>query len=203
METNNFVELKKSQLNGLGIYAKENIKEGTLWYPHDENTNIIITPEQYYILCNSKNKEYNDFYNSINNFGYYSEIHGIVYILNEARFVNHSYTPNSIILKNGGSIAKIDIKKGDEILEDYTTYGNCPFTKLCEKFLYSNILNKTYNYKVKNKQPMVISIKQLNNKNIPKEIKIMIKKYSKIDNDKYILLTEELNILPEVLKFKI
>lgn len=63
---------------------------------------------------------------------YYSqEIDSLIYICDDARYLNHSDTPNSAPSSDRlASVTIRDVEKGEELLENYSTYDFCPWANL-------------------------------------------------------------------------
>ena len=101
---------------GLGCFAGEDIKEGTLIWEFNPLMDRIYTK-----ACLSKMSELEiDFINT------YAYSHNGLYILciDNGRFFNHSEEPNTLDPADQYcSYAKRDIKKGEEILSNYYTFG--------------------------------------------------------------------------------
>lgn len=130
---NQFTEVRPSSLHGLGVFAKQDIPKGTLWWHARPGKDLIlISREQFEVLRTSFVSPTSDgLLNSLYTYSYYSADHeALVLILDNARYTNHSATPNSAeyeMEKEIGSIAVRDIRAGEEILENYNLYAHCPW----------------------------------------------------------------------------
>lgn len=101
--------LDKSDIQGIGVFADENIPMGAIIWQYDPNIDIIIDSDiinKYPVLKRYHWKE------KINNVS-------VCFVPQDNdRFVNHSRNPNMTSI-DGKCIAKCDILKGDELLIDY------------------------------------------------------------------------------------
>ena len=127
-------EVRLSSIAGLGLFAKTFIPKGTIWWSGNSSNMLLIHREQYEEFENSIIKSSalsESLKKSFLVYCYYDKTSdALVLCLDNARFVNHSFTPNS------GSTPDIhpfmamalkDIYPGEEIVEDYTTYDFCPW----------------------------------------------------------------------------
>jgi SET domain-containing protein len=106
--------LKESEGKGLGIFSKNFIKKGDIIWKFVEgfDTKVHISNAN---KLNDIQKKFIDKYFWREGEYYYSSCdHSI--------FLNHSYTPNSILDNDGNMIANYDINPGDEILENYSDF---------------------------------------------------------------------------------
>lgn len=140
---NELTEVKPSPIQGLGLFAKEFIPKGTIWWAASEPGDVLLVHrEQYSKLDGSvESSLISSFKHAILIYSYYVRRYdALVLCLDNARFVNHSFTPNSGAgigpnFHPLSSIALRDIEPGEEILEDYTAYDQCPWAMLYEGFL--------------------------------------------------------------------
>lgn len=113
--TSNGVEKKKSQINGLGIFATKDFKKGELvirWSAYKELS------EQEVKSLPKEDREHVSFINN-------------VYVLVPPDgWVNHSCDPN-VRLENFCYIAKRGIRKGEEITADYREESEIGFQMKC------------------------------------------------------------------------
>ena len=113
------LEIRKSNINGTGVFATKGIKKGEMildW----KDVSDIITKEQFKNLSLEEKKHV-----SVNNDEY-------ILFKGVARHVNHSCDPN-MIGKDKKDFAKKDINKGEEITVDYELENNqVPFTCNCQ-----------------------------------------------------------------------
>ena len=104
------LEKRKSRIHGYGLFAKEPIKKGEI-ITTDEDNFMTFSKKEYKRLPN-KLKQF------LNTYGYLYN-NKIVMVVNDSRFINHSTSPNAI----NAMIAARDIKKNEEITEDYSDYS--------------------------------------------------------------------------------
>lgn len=123
---------------GLGLFAGEDIESGEQWWEETEENSISLDQKQWETLSRSEiNKSENskNLLSSISHFSSPSEKKNRIDVaLDDSRFVNHSENPNSG-WNERGSFALRDIKKGDEITENYLEYGNVDWASSCVAFL--------------------------------------------------------------------
>lgn len=105
--------LDKSPINGIGLFAGEFIPKGTkIW---------IFTPklDLAFKKIEVKNKNIFEYLNKYcyRYNGYY------ILCMDDARFINHSDTPNTNDEKFPYVIANKDIKEGEELTCDYNNLG--------------------------------------------------------------------------------
>ena len=103
-----------SNIQGIGIFAKENIKKGE----------IIASFEGKIISKNEADLLYNG------GFDYMLQISHASFLLleDDSKYINHSCNPNTGFLNKNGELLSIrDIKKGEEITFDYSTNENTDF----------------------------------------------------------------------------
>ena len=129
--TSEYIIVKKSKVHGTGVFAKKNIPEDTriLEYVGDKITKKEADRRAEYNLENfkkDKSKLPGFFIFELNK---RHDIDGDVKY-NTAKYINHSCDPNSFC-KNYCDIAKRDIKKGEEITEDYSKENNPDFRMKC------------------------------------------------------------------------
>lgn len=119
--------LGNSKINGTGVFADEPLKKGEIIWKFVKHFDVKITDKQFKTLPKIA-QEY------ILHFAYYSKKEG-GYILcsDNAKFTNHSSTPNMKTLNKVNSIVTSDIKVGDEILEDYFYFDELASSKLSNK----------------------------------------------------------------------
>lgn len=115
------VILKKSSIKGRGIFAKNNIKKGTIIVRIGEKERYY-TKEQY--------KKFSPrFKKNIGKFVYWDKIKQLwVYPLDYTKYLNHSCEAN-VLNKGNIDVAVRDIKKGEEL-----TYNYSPILAKGEKF---------------------------------------------------------------------
>ena len=134
------IEVRPSPIEGLGLFAKKFISKGTIWWTATPCDVLLINRDQYLTLKNSiESSSSQNFEQSILVYSYYVlRYDALVFCLDNSRYVNHSYKPNSGNTPDFhpfSSIALRDIFPGEEILEDYSTYDQCPWIIFNENFL--------------------------------------------------------------------
>ena len=133
-----YAEVRESTIHGLGLFAKILIPKGTVWWHARAQDVLIVTKQQFEVLDSSKKSPLiDDFINALLTYSYYDmELDALVFCLDDAKFVNHSYAPNtgSIEENSVNSIANRDIQAGEEITEDYTTYIKCAWLEKYKKY---------------------------------------------------------------------
>jgi SET domain-containing protein len=114
--------LGKSRIHGLGVLAGEFIARGTRIWRYVEGFDRCYTPKQFARLP----KAAKDF---IRHHGY--RVDGeILLTMDNDRHMNHSADANTY-LRNGYAIARRDIRKGEEITNDYREFD----AAFCAAFL--------------------------------------------------------------------
>ncbi|MFX1364771.1 MAG: SET domain-containing protein [Promethearchaeota archaeon] len=134
-----FVEVKESEIHGLGLFAKMNIPKGTIWWHARPQDVLIITKHQFLVLDSSqKSKTLNDFLHHLLTYSYYDKyLDSLILCLDNSRFVNHSFNANSGASENENgfyAVAIKDIPPGKEITEDYTKYSLCDWLKKYKEY---------------------------------------------------------------------
>lgn len=130
--------VKRSTIAGLGLFAEEEIKKGQIIWRYDPKTSFLISQPQFKAL--SESYQFSETMLYYLTYGFYvAKMDGLLVCLDNARYVNHSLDPNSGTLSATDqhwqfSIANRDIKKGEEITENYELYDNCEWvTKLLQE----------------------------------------------------------------------
>ena len=114
--------LDKSAIHGLGVFAGELIRKGTKIWRFVEGFDHAYSPKQFAKLP----KQARDF---LKNYGY--RVDGeVLFTVDNDRHINHSEDPNTF-LKSGYAIARRNIRKGEEITNDYREFD----AGLCASFL--------------------------------------------------------------------
>lgn len=120
------VELRKSNIQGFGVYASKNIKKGKRII---EYTGERITPEVENLRYDDETMDrHHTFLFAVNeNTTIDASVGG-----NEAMFINHSCAPNCESIDEDGHIfieALTNIKKGEELTYDYAYENDEPITQ--------------------------------------------------------------------------
>src|SRR5680860_1658989 len=106
MKSNNVI-VKKSKIEGMGVFANRNFKKGEIIFKWG---NIVLKEKEVKNL--PKNEK------------------GRVFLFNgephlqkpPARFINHSCSPNTKVVNDSSDVAIKCIKKGEEITSDYPAF---------------------------------------------------------------------------------
>lgn len=114
--------LDKSPIHGIGLFAGQFIRRGTKIWRFVEGYDRCYTPKQFARLP----KPARDFLKS---YGY--RVDGeILFTVDNDRHINHCDNANTY-LKSGYTIARRNIRKGEEITNDYREFD----PGLCAAFL--------------------------------------------------------------------
>jgi len=114
--------LGKSKIHGLGVFADEFIRKGTKIWRFVEDFDRCYTPKQFARLPKAA-REF------IRYHGYHVDGEILLTIDND-RHMNHSENANTY-LHNGYAIARHNIRKGEEITNDYREFD----AAFCASFL--------------------------------------------------------------------
>jgi hypothetical protein len=110
-----------SKIHGIGIFAGENIKKGTVIWRFNPIIDRRITKKEVASLPKPA-KEF------LLKYAYMNKRGDIILCADDARFFNHSKNSNTINNDELGTkdttIAARDIKKGEEITSDYLSYDH-------------------------------------------------------------------------------
>ena len=110
-------KVKKSPIHSKGLFADQDIKEGTVVWEFDPDTDLHI-PAKFLQGLEKKVLDYVDFFGS-------REGNHVFLDGDDARYMNHSREPN---VKTGpgrdSMYAVRDIKKGEELLCDYREFDD-------------------------------------------------------------------------------
>jgi SET domain-containing protein len=98
------IEVRKSKIEGRGVFALRDFKPGAVVVEWD--TTNTLSDREYEQLPEDQRSYVARFKG------------GWLYMLEPARYVNHSCDPNAIPL-NGADVAIREIRAGDEITSDY------------------------------------------------------------------------------------
>jgi hypothetical protein len=100
---------------GYGIYATHDIPKGTITWVRDQLDRVFKLSDIK--KMNDANVE------NLLKYTYRDKNGDYFFCWDLTRYVNHSYEPNSMLTALGFEIAIKDIKKGDEITNDYGTFN--------------------------------------------------------------------------------
>ncbi|MFH0846093.1 MAG: SET domain-containing protein [Patescibacteria group bacterium] len=111
-------EIKISDIHGLGLFAKEDIKKGEVVIEKTtEGLDLSLTEGEF-----SKLKKHEQDY--IKHYGFKFKLTGTYYLtFDNTRFINHSGDGNiTLNEKDITVVAKRDIKNGEEITQNYNEF---------------------------------------------------------------------------------
>lgn len=113
-------EIRVSPIKGLGLFATEDIKKGTVvWQDGNALSDLVLSEQEWNALVKEMTPES---YRQVRKYAYkYKKDNQIYLNLDDARFFNHSENPNvgDAEIEN---IALHDIAKGEELLVNYRTF---------------------------------------------------------------------------------
>ena len=116
-----FARIARSKIHGVGVVAIRNIKKGTPIFYGDDEEIIWVEKKRIKRLADGVKQLYDDFciikgdlYGCPKNFNQ----------LTPAWYLNHSQKPNVACDKDYKFYALRDIKKGEELTADYSTYSD-------------------------------------------------------------------------------
>ncbi|MFX1326579.1 MAG: SET domain-containing protein [Promethearchaeota archaeon] len=127
-----YTKVKTSDIHGVGLFAKVLIPKGTVWWHARPQDIIIVSKYQFLILDSSqKTKQMKDFMHYLLTYSYYErDTDSLIFCLDNARFVNHSFNANSGATEDENGFCSVtlkDIQPSEEITEDYSKYDLCPW----------------------------------------------------------------------------
>jgi SET domain-containing protein len=107
--------LSTSSIHGMGLFAAENIRKGSLIWQYHPNTTQVFWKRQFLAKCFSMPLSASlEFVN----YSYVKE--GNIYYLNDnLKFINHAPNPNVEFNSYKSRVALRDIEKGEELTENY------------------------------------------------------------------------------------
>ena len=106
-----------SQIEGVGIFAAEDIPQGTLIWRLDPNLDRLLTPEQIAAL-----PEVHQAF--VERYGYpYPQDPTVTIIeLDNGRFMNHSTAPNTVFSDPDAGYTRVAIAAHEELTCDYSEF---------------------------------------------------------------------------------
>ncbi|MEK7113453.1 MAG: SET domain-containing protein [Patescibacteria group bacterium] len=116
-------KLKESGVEGMGLFADEDISKGTVTWRFDKDIDIVFDPEDVEKMPKEKQ-------NLIKKYAFLSIYSGkYIYSIDDSRFINHSAKNFNVINRTKEmkgdeliEVASRDIKKGEEILVNYRDF---------------------------------------------------------------------------------
>ncbi len=121
--------LGPSQIEGIGLFADEDIAAGTETWRFDPGFDQVFPPEALDDLPHTSRAQ-------LLNYTYAHEQTGeLVFCIDNARFMNHADEPNTKGVHDAGEIAGFDIatrdiRKGEEITCDYRLFDGAFAAKI-------------------------------------------------------------------------
>jgi len=127
------VEVKLSPLHGLGLFMTKPACKGTVvWEPTSANT-VRFNREAYTTLLNSQQTTVSkSLIEAIRTFSIYNPQQDVLVMnIDNARFFNHSPTPNCKTDETTmNTILARDVEQGEELTDNYQLYHECPWLEL-------------------------------------------------------------------------
>jgi len=109
------IKLKKSRIHGIGLFAAQSIKKGQKIYTHNDRLDLFVSEEEFSSLEEDEKT-------TIKHYGYFDKNKNKWHLaFDDIRFCNHSFHGN-INLEGKNLIAKKDIKKGEELTQNYIEF---------------------------------------------------------------------------------
>ena len=108
------VYIKESEGKGLGVFSKNFIPKGTIIWQFVEGFDTKTHIKNLDKLNDIQKKFIDKYFWREEDYYYSSCDHSI--------FINHSFTPNTMLDKDGNIITNCDINVGEEILENYNSF---------------------------------------------------------------------------------
>lgn len=109
------VYLAQSKIHGIGLFANQSVKKGSIVYKANSKLDLFLTTSQFKKL-ESKEQAF------IAHYGYFDKTLGKWHLAHDdIRFCNHSTSPN-LTLEKGTLIALRDIRIGEELLQNYSDF---------------------------------------------------------------------------------
>lgn len=111
--------IAQSKIEGIGIFAGQDIKKGTMIWKFNSIIDKKITKKEFEYLPEIAQK-------AVKHYAYMNKKGDRILCGDDARFFNHSDNPtcvdNDSLEEEDITVAKRDIKKGEEITSDYRSF---------------------------------------------------------------------------------
>ncbi|KAI9034123.1 hypothetical protein DFJ74DRAFT_700522 [Hyaloraphidium curvatum] len=135
----------RSGVHGYGLFAVERIPSGYVWWAMDEGRVLRVGQTQHGLVvwaAELSPSRYQKLLDALHIYGYYeADSDKFIFCLDDARYVNHSPSPNSagaadvygsyealgLVHGETASVAATDIPEGAEIFEDYFSFDQSPW----------------------------------------------------------------------------
>lgn len=122
--------LKESKIQGIGLFASEDISKGTVVWSYNELTTISWDDEEWLKIRGSLSA---NAFSNIERFAYYEESKWRLN-LDDSRFMNHSKKPTLGYNKSSRlCYALRDISKGEELTTDYSEFCEKSDSSTCSE----------------------------------------------------------------------
>jgi uncharacterized protein len=113
--------IASSEIEGVGVFAAEPIRKGTVIWRSDPEFDLAIPLPKYRSFPPHLRELFDRYaYPSIDRPGF------LIYEIDNARFMNHSDKPNTRFSETGYGTATMDIAKGVELTCDYNEFFGEP-----------------------------------------------------------------------------
>ncbi len=114
-------KLKQSLINGIGLFANQFISKNTIVWKYNLRLDQLYHRDEWKSTPKMVKK-------LLKHYGYKNEYGDYILCGDDARFFNHSDTPNCFEEYSPGgtapTIANRDIQKGEELTIDYSSFDN-------------------------------------------------------------------------------
>ncbi len=107
--------VNNSSIEGLGLFAAEDIPANTQVWAYHEDFDKVLTEEKFNCLPDWQRDFFKKYCFSCGDLLYYC--------IDDARFMNHSRTPNTVDRPEGTFTAR-NIRAGEELCCDYSGMGH-------------------------------------------------------------------------------
>lgn len=112
-----------SSIHGIGLFADEPIAAGTVIWEFDPHFDITFTAEDLAGLAAPAREQ-------VEKYSYFEEQMGVFVLCgDDARFMNHSVTPNTAEAPGMSTVAARAIAAGEELTCDYRNLGLANFDR--------------------------------------------------------------------------
>lgn len=108
--------IKLSDINGIGLFADEFIKKGTIIWKFEPTIDILLSKDEFLRLPEFNQQQLRKYVFFDNTYNKY------MLCGDHARFLNHCDNPNCDDSLPNMTIALRDIPKGEELTVDYKTF---------------------------------------------------------------------------------
>lgn len=109
-------KVQPSEVSGLGLFADENITKGTVIWKFEPRLDLLISKEDIEVMSKPAKEQ-------IYNYAYLDRKYNKFLLCgDDARFFNHSIDCNCDDSNEDITIASRDIKKGEELTVNYSTF---------------------------------------------------------------------------------